>query len=186
MARHLAGPSIAMKQAIIRITSLLLVAISFTPAILFGNEPDHDALFRIERNKNANIIQYDAQVGANGILHTKQPVVAYWVRLAEQGQVKKLTWMQRKFAFGFTTKLHDGGNTVALDLVLKIGRTIMVEQHGKDYRAITQINGVDSYLDKIFIQATGKGIATRVDYIELFGSAVNNREQQFERITHTR
>ena len=37
---------------------------------------------------NANIIQYDAQVAPDGKLLKKEPVVGYWIRLAEQGQVQ--------------------------------------------------------------------------------------------------
>jgi len=147
-----------------------------------GDEPGRVSLFHIERNKNANIVQYDVQIGANGRLDSKKPVVAYWVRLAEQGQVKKLTWIQRKFAYGFTVKLDQNENTATLNLVRKIGRTIEVKRVGEDYRAVTQINGVASYIDRIFIHATGKGLSTRVDYIDLHGNAVNNLDVQYERI----
>lgn len=166
----------------VRIISLLLVAITITPAMLNGAEPDHDALFRIERNKNANIVQYDARIGANGMLHAKEPVAAYWVRLAEQGQVKKLTWIQKKFAFGFKVKIDRDENTATVDLAIDIGRTIVVKQVDEDFRAVTQINGTASYLEKIFIHASGNGISTRVDYLELFGIAVKSGNEQYERI----
>jgi hypothetical protein len=172
-----------MKQALSKIIRSLLVAIIATPAILHGTEPDRDALFRIERNKNANIVQYDARLEANGMLHSKEPVVAYWVRLAEQGQVKKLTWVQRKFAYGFTVKLNEDENTARLDMALDLGRSIMVKRDGEDYRAITEINGVACYIDKIFIHASGKGLSTRVDYFELYGNAVNNQDEQYERFS---
>ena len=171
-----------MKQAILKAISLWLVAVAITPTILNGAEPDNDALFRIERNKNANIVQYDARIGANGLLHEKEPVVAYWVRLAEQGQVRKLSWSQRKFAYGFKVKLDNDENTATIDMALNIGRNIMVKRENDDYRAVIQINGVASYLEKMFIHATGKGISTRLSYIELHGNAVNNGEEQYERI----
>lgn len=175
-----------MEQAIHRTINLLLVAIFITPAILYGGEPGRDALFHIERNKNANIVQYDVQVGEDGMLHSKEPVVAYWVRLAEKGQVEKLTWIQRKFAYGFVVKLNKEKNTATLDLALDIDRTIVVERDGDDYRALTQINGISSYVDRIFIHASGKGTSTRVDYIELYGNTMDNRDESYERITLTR
>jgi len=162
---------------------LKLVAMVVIPAALHANEPGRDALFHIERNKNANIIQYDAQLGPDGKLQARKPVLAYWVRLAEQGQVKELSWIQRKFAYGFSTKPNKSENSVTLDMTLNIGRTLLVRQEGDDYRAIADINGVESYIDKIFIYATGKGISTRVSYIELYGKAVNNREEQYERFS---
>ena len=162
---------------------LLLTAIISFPAVVQANGPARDALFHIERNKNANIVQYDAQVGADGMLYSKKPVVGYWVRLADQGQVEKLTWVQRKFAYGFNAKLNKNENTVTLNLAAKIGRTLLVKRDGEDYRAIADINGVSCYVDKIFIHASGKGKSTKVDYIELYGNAVNDQGEQHERFS---
>ena len=161
----------------------ILIAMALIPALVHGKEPDRDALFHIERNKNANIVQYDAQLGTNGLLHTKQPIVAYWVRLAEEGQIKELTWVQRKFAYGFTVTLNEDENTAILDMAADLGRSIMVVLDGADYRAMVDINGVTSYVDKLFIQASGEGLSTRVDHIELYGTSVQDSSKQYERLT---
>ena len=116
------------------------------------------------------------------MLYAKEPVEVYWVRLAEQGQVKKLSWSQRKFAYGFKVKLDNEKNTATMDMALNIARNIVVKREDEDYRAVTQINGVASYLEKMFINASGKGISTRLNYIELHGKAVKNGEKQYERI----
>jgi hypothetical protein len=149
-----------------------------------GETPGHDALFHIERNKNANIVQYDARIGPDGLLHPKEPVAVYWVRLAEQGQTRQLTWLQKKFAFGVKLKLNRDTNTATLKLAVDIGRPLLIKQIDEDYRAIAQINGVDSYVDSLFIHASGKGISTRVNYIELFGHSVETQEEQYERFSH--
>ncbi len=151
--------------------------------VVQGDEPGRDALFHIERNKNANIIQYDAQLGPDGMLHSKEPVVGYWVRLADQGQIKQLTWLQKKFAYGFKAKLNRAQDTVTLDMAANLGRTIMVRKDGDDYRAISHIDGVPSYIHKIFIHATGQGLSTKVDYIELYGSAIISGDEQYEYFT---
>jgi len=166
-----------------RTIKLVLIAIIVTPAILYGSEPDRDSLFHIERNTNANIIQYDAQVKADGMLYSSKPVVGYWIRLAEQGQVKELTWVQSKFAYGFTVELNKQENTAILDMVADLGRTILVKRDGEDFRAIADIDGVESHIDKIFIHATGKGMSAKVDYIELYGKAVDNQVEQYERFS---
>jgi hypothetical protein len=67
--------------------------------------PGHDALFHIERSKNASIVQYDALLDSNGDLLAKEPVDGYWIRHAEQGEVATLTWVQKKFAYGYKVKL---------------------------------------------------------------------------------
>ena len=161
----------------------ILILVILIPVFVHGNEADRDALFHIERNKNANIVQYDARLGTDGLLHPEQPVVAYWVRLAEQGQTRELTWIQRKFAYGFTAKLNKDKNTATLDMAAGLGRTIMVTLDGEDYRAMADINGVTSYVDKLFIHASSEGLSTRVDYIELYGFSVQDRSKQYERFT---
>ena len=115
---------------------LLLIVSIVAPAILHGAELERDALFHIERNKNANIIQYDAQVKPDGMLDSREPVVGYWIRLAEQGQVKELIWIEKKFAYGFTTKLNKGENTATLDMAADIGRTILVKRDGEGVRNV--------------------------------------------------
>ena len=147
-----------------------------------GGEPGQDALFHIERNKNANIVQYDARLEQDGKLSAKHPVAVYWVRLAEQGQIRKLSWIQRKFAYGFTAKTNEDENTAILEMATILGRTIIVRRAGGDYRAIADINGVKCYVDKLFIHARGKGLASRVNYIEWYGISVDNNEEQYERL----
>ena len=161
---------------------ILLICISM-PSIVYSLELERDALFRIERNKNANIVQYDAQVTEDGRLYCKEPVVGYWIRLADKGQAQELTWIQNKFAYGFSAKLHKQENTATLDMVANLGRDILVRQDGGDYRAVGRIDGVDSYIEKIFIHATGSGTSTKVDYIDIFGVTVNGHKEQFERFT---
>jgi len=159
----------------------LLLCLFVIPSLAIGTEPARDPLFHIERNKNANIVQYDAQLDQDDKLHGKEPVVAYWIRLANEGEIKQLTWIQKKFAYGFKIKLNRKDNSAKLDLAARIGRSMVVKRNGKDYRAVADINGVESFIDRIFIQASGRGIFTRVEYIEFYGSAVANQKAQYER-----
>ena len=61
-------------------------------------------LFIIERSKNANVVHYDARLTADGNLDPKEPVIAYWVLLAKDGGREKLSWIEKKKAYGFTIK----------------------------------------------------------------------------------
>ena len=147
-----------------------------------ASEPERDALFRIERNKNANIVQYDAQVEADGTLNRKDPVVAYWVRLADQGQLRELTWVQKKFAYGFKAKLNNDRSTATLDMAANLGRLLTVKQTGNDYQAVADIEGAACYVEKIYIDASGKGTSTKVNFIEIYGSAVDGGIEHYERL----
>jgi len=164
--------------------SLLIFALAFllTVASLWAVDPRRQMIFIVERSKNANIVQYDVQLGADGKLDQKQPVVAYWVRLAEEGQTRKLSWLQRKFVYGFRAKLDKESDSVELDMVADLGRDIHVSRQGREYRASTQIENSDSWLDEIFVASSGDGISSRVDYLELHGVDKDSGEKRFERI----
>lgn len=160
----------------------LIVCLLGGPLILQAAELDRQGLFRIERSKNANIIQYDAQIRADGKLDKKNPVVGYWIRLAEQGQEQELTWIQSKFAFGFKADLDADSESVSLDMAADLGRLISVQRYDEVYKATADINGKQSQLEKIYIHATGKGLSVTVNYIDLYGIDFSNNEKTYERI----
>lgn len=160
-----------------RYLSLALLLFSTT---LHSDPVTREALFWIERSKNANIIKYDAQIGPNGKLYADEPVVAYWVRLAERGQIEELSWIQETFAFGFTADYDASSDTVHLDMAVDLDRTLTVVRDGEVYRAKTIIDGAESYLEKIYIKAHKRGFLITVDYIDIYGTRADNGEDQFE------
>jgi hypothetical protein len=138
-------------------------------------------LFKIERSKNANIVQYDVQMKADGKLDPKKPVVAYWIRLAKDGRKEDLKWAEESFAYGFKAKYDAKTNTAIMDMAAKINRKIRVLEVKGEYRAETPIDGQSAYLDKIFISSKGKGASTKVNYMELFGKDVKTGEDRYEK-----
>ena len=163
-------------------TGVLTLALIFAPAILLAEELEHQPLFKIERSKNANIIQYDAQIGPDGKLLKKEPVIGYWIRLAEQGQVKQLTWIQRTFAFGFKAKYHSASDTATVDMVADIGQPITVRRVDGEYMATVNIEDQPSQLLKMYIQAHGKGMTVKVEYVDIFGKDLETGEDTYARI----
>ena len=164
-----------------KITAFLILALFLAPLMVQAETPVRQHLFKIERSKNANIVQYDAQVGPDGKLTKKDPVVGYWIRLAEQGQVMELNWVQRTFAFGFKTKLDRNRESAELDMAGDFGRPIVVIRDGDQYLATAPIDGSQSYLEKMFIQSHGKGIKITVEYIELFGVDIETGEDRYQK-----
>ena len=158
---------------------LALALISITTALL-SDPLVREPLFRIERSRNANIIQYDAQIGPDGKLDAKQPIAAYWVRLAEEGQIKPLSWIQRKFAFGFDAKYDPVNDSASMEMEVDIGRSITVVRDGDVYRARTTIGEREAYLDRIYIKAHKHGLLITVEYVDVFGHDVNTGEDRFE------
>jgi hypothetical protein len=164
-----------------KFTAFLILVLLCVPLLVQAETPTRQSLFKIERSKNANIIQYDAQVGSDGKLVKKEPIVGYWVRLAEQGQVQELSWVQRTFAFGFKAKLDSNREAAQLDMAADFGQPIMVIRNGDEYRATFSIEDSLAYLEKIFIQASGKGMSITIEYIEMFGEDIKTGEARYQK-----
>lgn len=139
-------------------------------------------LFHIERSKNANIVQYDAQVAEDGKLFKKEPVVGYWIRLNEQGQKQELSWLQRTFAYGFKTRLDKNRESALIDMKADVGQSIKVIRDGDKFRATITIDGAPSYFEKMYIDATRDGMSLDVRYVELFGEDMKTGEVRYEKL----
>jgi len=168
--------------ATIIVLMIPLSAVLLIPVESLSKNRQTQHLFKIERNKNANIVQYDVQMDADGKLDPKEPVVAYWVRLAKEGQIEDLKWVEKRFAYGFKTKYNAKTNTATMDMAAKINRKIKVYEVQGEYRAETIIDGQSAYLEKIFISSKGKGASTKVTFFELFGKDEKTGEDRYEKL----
>ena len=169
-------------RMISRLAGLLMIALLCVTAPVHAESPARQHLFKIERSKNANIVQYDVQVNADGSLFRKEPVVAYWIRLAKQGQVEELSWAQRVFAFGFEATFKPVTGDVVLKMNADIDRVITIVDDGEKYRARALIDGSDAYLERAYIRSSRKGLFFDVEYIELFGEDVNTADPRYEKL----
>jgi len=149
-----------------------------TPAALKTTRP----LFVIERNKNANVVHYEASLTADGNLDPKEPVVAYWVMLAEDGSRKKLNWLEKKKAYGIRFKQDGPPNSYTMTLAAAPQIPLAVKKTGEVVRAEGVINGRQAVLEKMFIQAHNKFLGTKVEYIELYGKDLKTGEACSEKI----
>ena len=165
-----------------RLSTLLALTLLCMPLLARDETLVSQPLFHIERSKNANIVQYDAQVAADGKLFKKEPVVGYWIRLNEQGQKQSLNWLQRSFAFGFKTKLDKSRESAELNMKADVGEVIKIVREGDIYRATITIDGAPSYFEKMYIDATRDGLSLDVRYVELFGEDMKTGEARYEKL----
>jgi hypothetical protein len=61
-------------------------------------------LFYLQRDPNTNTIICKLNVDAKGKLNADEPVKVYWVRYADNGEIKDLNYIQRKFAYGIQSE----------------------------------------------------------------------------------
>jgi len=160
------------------LAAALLVAL---PCVVWAEDDATAPLFRIERSKNANVVQYDVQLRTDGRLDPKEPVVAYWIRLEKAGQRKDLSWLQRRFAYGFDTDYNRETGVATLHMKADIGREIRVVRGDEDYRAELVIDGRPAYIERIFIQSIEGGVLPEVEYIDFWGTDLETGEPRYER-----
>ncbi|MDQ7788381.1 MAG: DUF4833 domain-containing protein [Thermodesulfovibrionales bacterium] len=139
-------------------------------------------LFIVERSKNANVVHYDARLTADGSLDPKEPVIAYWVLLAEDGRRKKLSWIERKKAYGFTIKLDPAGNSYKMTLVAASEHQITVKQEKDAVRAEVVIDGRPAVLEKMYINASEGLFGPTVLDIEVYGKDLQTGEMLREKL----
>ena len=144
--------------------------------------PEKQALFWVERSKNANIIQYDAQIGPDGKLYRDEPVVGYWIRLAKEGQVEEMSWLQWVFAFGFDVELSDDGDSA--EMIMRGGkeRPITIRREGDGYCAVLMMEGAPACIEKAYINSKRKGLSFKVYYLDFWGFDTATGERRYERI----
>ena len=127
----------------------------------------YQPLFRVERNKNANIVQYDAVLESREKLTSKQPVACYWVMLAEDGRREGLTSLDKR-ADGFKVAPEPGGSWL-LYLNATKDRSIRVVHWQGRWVAQILIKGRSAVLGRIYVFADESALIPRVRWIDLFG-----------------
>ena len=181
-----------MKKAIWLFIVLAVTAVSFSfvaCAKQMEKKPDPaptqkktQPLFIIERSKNANVVHYDAQLIADGNLDSNEPVIAYWVLLAEDGRREELNWIEKKQAYGLYIEPNPSVNGYKMTLVAVPEGQITVRKDGDTVRAELVIDGHPSVLEKIYINATDGLLGPKVLYIELYGKDLKTGEKRYQKI----
>ncbi len=164
------------------VLGLLAAAVCAAPLFPAAARPEVLPLFIIERSKNANVVHYDAQLDADGRLNPKEPVIAYWIMLAEDGRREELNWIEKKKAYGFDIKPDASGDSYSLTVVSAPDRPITVKKAGKAARAELAIDGRPAVLEKMYINSTDGLTGPKVHYIELHGKDIKTGEKRLEKI----
>ncbi len=138
-------------------------------------------LFKIERNKNANIVKYDIRMDAEGRIDKKNPMDAYWMLYADKGQRAEIGTFEKK-AYGYNIKYNDAGY---YDLRLKAveNRDLKVYLVEETPKAEIEINGKPAYLSNVYVNAKDGALGIpKVSYYTLSGYDVATGEEVSEQI----
>jgi len=125
---------------------------------------------------------YDANINANGKLNAKKPVVVYWMRYHGDGARKTLNFAERNFAYGLTFDPTDDGSGYMIYLMAYSEREIKVSfDNNGQVAAYTTIAGKPARLKRIYIDVSGSGFWSSVNFIELKGVDLQNGKDITER-----
>lgn len=169
-------------RTIITYIFILVGIMVVIPSSSFSKDLETRHIFKIERSKNANIVQYDVQLTPDGKLYAKEAVIAYWIRLAKDGQRKELTSTQVRWAYGFKTKYNADDNIATLEMKAGIGRKIKVYAVDGVYHGETKIDGKPAFIERIYITTVEGGMIPKVKSIRLYGKDISTGEERYEKI----
>ena len=142
---------------------------------------ESDPLFKIERSKNENIVQYDACILSNGDLSDSDPVTIYWI--LKNGHRENLSGIEKIFVYGIKFGTRSEKDKVEIFLVALADRKGIVEKNDGKYRIVVSINGKESTLEKIYVKSEEEPIGPpEVLYIDLFGRTIAANTPVQERI----
>lgn len=145
--------------------------------------PDSDIrLFYLQNSTNPNTVVYDANVLSNGQLNPKQPIDIYWLRYNTNGVKKGLNFAERNLVYGLNFDSIGKTKSYVITLMAYSGRIIIVSL-GPDGKAIAKvkISGKMSKLKNIFINVSGSGFFSSINYIELMGVDLASGKSAIER-----
>jgi hypothetical protein len=142
-------------------------------------------LFSLGRSKNINRVFYEAQIAQDGLLNPKEPIHIYWILWAKDstGRIREeLSLLEKNMAYGCKIEKYEGRNHCSMIIVSYPDRVIDVSLHEGKVTAQIVIDKNVSYLDSVFICYRETRMFPKVNYIELFGRAVETGVPQHEKI----
>lgn len=127
-------------------------------------------LFFLQRTPDANTVVYQLNTDDEGNLNEQLPVKAFWIRYEENGKVRELSAIEKKFAYGLQCKLlGDEIYEVRLVSYKKLPMYLRRSPTDQRYRLYIKDEGRDLLLKRVFVKVQGGSLwFPKVHYIDLF------------------
>lgn len=129
-------------------------------------------LFYLQRDPNTNTVVYQLNVNEAGQLDEDEPLNIFWLRYQdEQGRRKPLNFIQRRFAYGCTSK-KIGPNKYELKFAAYGKLPLYLMKAGPDnaYHVFVTVANVQIQLERVYLRIEGGTFwVPNVKYIELQG-----------------
>jgi hypothetical protein len=137
-------------------------------------------IFHIERSKNKNVVRYDAQIGKDGQLDPKEPVVSFW--LGPTGKRWPVKAFDRTFFYGFKVRKDKSGDFWHLVIVAAKDRPLKLFLKDGEPVAAGRIGGTTAYLKQLYVKFAEDATIPKVLYVDLVGVDAKSGEPRRERV----
>ena len=138
-------------------------------------------MFYLQRNLNANTVIYDLNYDLKNQLNSEEPLDVFYLKYTLEGQRAELKWIERKFAYGYSSKKMEGTQDFEVTLHAYDKRKIYLKRQGNTYTPLIEVNGKKARLTNLFVQADESGLWPRVQFIEIFAEDLTTGKLLFEK-----
>ncbi len=161
---------------------LITVLTLFIPPIEYPIPKTEHLLFYIQRTHNSNTIVYDANFDKDGNLNATKPIDTYWLRFDEQGQRMELRTIEKWYVYGVECEKANNGYDYRMKLAAKETVKFWLKQTGPFQAEIhTDIGGIPSKLDHLYITTDENSLLLKVLYGEFFGKDLESGEKTYHK-----
>ena len=138
-------------------------------------------LFYIQRNLNKNTIVYALNINTKGSINEIYPMKVFWIKYTDGGVKAELNFIQNK-AFGYTSeKINDDAFNFHMDSYPAL-KFYIARKEGGNFQIVSNIQGKKAILSNIYVFANELGLFPKVEYIELYGTYIENDFPCYEKI----
>lgn len=143
-------------------------------------------LFYLQRDPNTNTLICSVNLDEKGNINKADPIHAYWIRYAEKGEKKELSYIQRKFAYGITAK-EIAKDKFELRFVSHKKLVFILQRNdNKNYFVSVFANNKSIKVKRLFIRIEGGSFwLPNVKYGEIEGNDLSTNQSIIERINIT-
>ncbi|WP_207534138.1 DUF4833 domain-containing protein [Desertivirga arenae] len=141
----------------------------------------NNMLFYLQRDPDANTVVYQLNI-KDGQVDAEDPVNVFWIKFADKGQVKELTSIQRRLAYGLRSKsIGNGNHELRFAAYPKLPLYLLKEGH--EYNVHANVGQRELVLNKVFVRVKEGSICLpKVDYVDLTGVDVKTGRSLTHRI----
>lgn len=140
-----------------------------------------DMLFYIQRNMNTDTVIYQLNRNASGQLDLDCPIYAYWMSFGEEIRTHELNYIQNTLAFGYHSKYISNDLFEIQFVSYKKKKFFLARKNENEFGLVTELRGIKSYLNHIYVYAEEFGVFPDVKFIELFGEDIESGKKVYER-----